>query len=220
MALWYGLMLMPFIAFAVLWWNYRRKQAARNQMADLRWKEIVAKPQAASGTGDVTPTEPPASLRPVGGSVASATTAIKPGLVAAARYEARARVLNNGEVLMLQLLRHALPDHAVLPGLPLDALLSPAPRLSPEVRTAAESVLTNHTADFTVCDGQWRAIAVIELVDPAPVTAPGILREMLAQAGIRHIRISRDSLPRKEALRAQVLGQAPVDDAPAARHSI
>lgn len=122
--------------------------------------------------------------------------------------------------LMLQLLRHALPDHAVLPGLPLDALLSPAPRLSPEVRTAAESVLTNHTADFTACDGQWRAIAVIELVEPAPVTAPGILREMLAQAGIRHLWISRYSLPRKQALRAQVLGQAPVDDVPAAQNTI
>lgn len=212
-ALWYGLMLLPFVVFVVLWWNYRRKQAAREQLADLRWKELAAKPPAAFGalaSANSVPVATSPIVRSDSGAAGGVAT-VQAVLPSGARFEARARVLDAVEVLMLQLLRHALPDHTVLPRLPLDVLVLPVPRLSAEVRAGAEALLTTYTVDFTVCDSQWRPVAVIELTDSAAGEGREILRSIAAQAGIRYLRIPRDSLPRKEALRAKVLGEAAAD---------
>ena len=42
--IWYLLVLAPFIVIPFLWWNYRRKQKARERAADERWKEMLSKP--------------------------------------------------------------------------------------------------------------------------------------------------------------------------------
>jgi hypothetical protein len=46
-ALWYLLILAPFIAVPILWWAYRRRQAERERLASERWQQIVSKPAAA-----------------------------------------------------------------------------------------------------------------------------------------------------------------------------
>lgn len=196
-ALWYLLVLAPFIAIPILWWHYRRKQAARERMASERWQKIVSNSagveQAVAGT-------------------AAPIQASPSGQTLQAPYQRRDRLLDPAHTLMYYLLRTALAEHEVLTQVSLDRLLMvPAhtPGLEQERRMRG---LAQHAVAFVVCDKTMQPLAAVDLLEaeaPAALTAaPDFRSQCFAHSGIRYVRIARTALPKRHEVRALVLGEA------------
>lgn len=190
-AIWYLLVLAPFIAIPILWWSYRRKVAARESIADARWQKLVS---AAKADPAVTQTTMP-----------STAVAARTG------YAPRARTLDPVQTVLYYLLKNGLPDHEVMPLVVLASVLEVPAEVTGSEREQRLRSLAQHTVDFVVCNKALQPVAVIELTvhEPAaPVPAPArdFKAGSLAEAGIRHLRLSRKGLPKREALRSLVLG--------------
>lgn len=183
-AILYLLLLAPFIAIPVLWWNYRRKNAAREDFADTRWQEMLG--NATAGVA-AAPAEP---------------------VPVAAAYVARSKTLDPAQALLYYLLKNGLPDHEVMPQVGLARVIDVEAGIAGSDREQRLRALAQHTVDFLVCNKALQPVAVIDLPLQEPaVPAPQDFKTLsLAGAGIRYLRLSRKSLPRREALRALVLG--------------
>jgi len=70
--------------------------------------------------------------------------------------------------------------------------------------------LAQHRVDFVICNKALQPVAAIDLLEheaPAALTAaPDFKSQCLAQAGIRHLRLVRTALPKRQDVRALVLG--------------
>jgi len=194
---WYLLILAPFVAIPVLWWNYRRKQVAREREAGERWQEILSKP-----------------ARTVNGAASAATdSASAPVLateapVTSSPYRLQARVLDQSETLAYYLLRTGLPEYEVLTRVGLDRLLTP---LVEADHGRSLRGLSQYAVDFVLCDKAMRPLVAVDLLQaeaPAALTAaPDFKAQCLAHTGIRYIRIPRNALPKRQDVRALVLGE-------------
>jgi hypothetical protein len=184
-AIWYLLVLAPFIAIPILWWHFRRRAAERESMADARWQKLV--------------------------STATADSAAAPASVAAglAVYTRRSRTLDPAQTVLYYLLKNSLPDHEVMPLVSLAAVLEVSAQTTGSEREQRLGSLARHNADFVVCNKALQPLVVIDLPlqeMPVPVQQDFKTRS-LGEAGIRYLRLSRKALPRREALRALVLGE-------------
>jgi hypothetical protein len=79
-AFWYLLILAPFIVIPILWWNFRRKQAQKEELAGMRWERLVITAR-------------------VDDAPAAAATAATP------EYRRRERLLDAGQTLVYLLLK-------------------------------------------------------------------------------------------------------------------
>lgn len=197
--MWYLLVLAPFIAVPVLWWNYRRKQAAREQASGARWESIVKEAVSA-------PAAPPGAA-----SSSSAPVAATPQSSAGAnRYGMRERVLDPAQTVLYYLLKNCLADHEIMPLVALSSVLSVPAEISGSPREQRLRALARETVDFVICDKSMKPVAVIDLLaEEAPAaltTAPDFRTQCLAQSGVRHLCLVRTALPRREELRGLVLG--------------
>lgn len=184
-AIWYLLVLAPFIAIPVLWWNHRRKAAERAQEADARWRQLVG------GAGTAAAASPAAA--PAGGNAA---------------YARRLRTLDPVESLLYLLLKSRLADHEVMPKLALSLVLEVPADMTGGEREQRMRALSQHTVDFVICNKAMQAVAAIDLTDTAAALPPGAAfkTRAFAQAGIRYVQWPRQALPRRDAVREQVLG--------------
>lgn len=69
--------------------------------------------------------------------------------------------------------------------------------------------LVRHTADFVICNKALQPLAVIDLPEQEAVALTpeqDFKTRSLAEAGIRYLRWSRQALPKRDAVRALVLG--------------
>lgn len=187
-AIWYLLVLAPFIAIPILWWNYRRKVAQREDLSGVRWGQLVNAATADAGTMPAAPQPLPAVQ---------------------GRYVRRDRLLDPAQTVLYYLLKNGLPDHEVMPQVGLANLLErPAAAVSegdPGLRG-----LVQHQVDFVICNKAMQPIAAIDLLEheaPAALTAaPDFKTQCLSQTGIRYLRLSRTALPKRQEVRAVVLG--------------
>lgn len=127
----------------------------------------------------------------------------------------RRKLMTDNEQEFFGRLVVALPDHYVFPQLAMSALIEAA---SSEKKTAHSDRLkiAQQRADYVVCDKQCEVVAVVELDDKTHSRAKDALRDSrLEQAGIRTVRFQSRSKPAVAALRAAVLGTAPVTPMPA-----
>lgn len=183
-AIWYLLVLAPFIAIPVLWWSYRRKAAARESMADARWQKLVSAAKAD-----------PAAAAPAG------------VLETRAAYMRRVRTLDPVQTVLYYLLKNSLPDHEVMPQAGLASVLEVPAEINGGERERRLSGLARHTADFVICNKALQPVAVIDLpLQEAPTPAQDFKARSLAEAGVRYLRLSRKALPKRDAVRALVLG--------------
>lgn len=182
-ALWYLLVLAPFVAIPILWWSYRSKHAAREVFADERWQKLV-------GTATADPAMVPA----------------QPVAVSAA-YAARARTLDPAQTVLYYLLKNSLPDHEVMPQVGLAGVIEVRAEVTGVEREQRLRALAQHTVDFLVCNKTLQPVAVIDLpLQEAETSAQDFKGRSLAEAGIRYLRLSRKALPKRETVRALVLG--------------
>lgn len=185
-AIWYLLVLAPFIAIPVLWWSYRRKVAARESVADARWQKLVSAARA---------------------DPAAAATAVA-ALETRAAYLCRARTLDPVQTVLYYLLKNSLPDHEVMPQVGLACVLEVPAEINGSAREQRLNALARHTVDFVICSKALQPVAVIDLPvqeAAAPTPAQDFKTRSLAGAGIHYLRLSRKALPKRDALRALVL---------------
>lgn len=198
-ALWYLLMLAPFIAILVLWWNYRRKQAAREQVSGARWQSLV-KEAVAPPAGGIAEPQPAATI----------VAAAEPAPAAVAQYGPAERVLDPAQTVLYYLLKNCLTDHEVMPRVALGSVLSVPAEITGSQREQRMRALALETVDFVVCDKKMKPVAVIDLLaQEAPAaltTAPDFRTRCLAQTSIRYLCLVRTALPKREELRGLVLG--------------
>lgn len=185
-ALWYLLLLAPFVAGAVLWLNYRRKHAARERESMLRWQKVVEAKPVAGEAGK------PAS----GGEAQPRKSAL---------VELRPRLLEPADALFYRLLASGLPEHDVFAGVSADRVLVAGAAASPLEREARQRAWSRLIIDFLVCDKSLRPRVAVLLDAGAEQMA---LLEVLRGAGLRCVTVARGSLPRRQEVAAVILGEA------------
>lgn len=200
LAIWYLLMLAPLIAIAIFWWRYRRKQAARERLANERWQQIVSKAAAPGNVASAAVAESAASV---------AAHPSKPAQALAPQpYRRRERLLDPAETLFYFLLRTNIPEYEVLCGVSLQRLLTIATASEAEQERLLRG-LSQHAVDFVLCDKAMQPRVAIDLLAgeaPAALTAaPDFKTQCLAHAGIRYVRIARTALPKRQDVRNVVL---------------
>lgn len=183
-AIWYLLVLAPFIAIPILLWHFRRKTAERESIADARWQKLVSN------------------------SAVDSAAPLAPAPVLAA-YARRSRTLDPAETVLYYLLKNSLPDHEVMARVGLAAVLEVPVQIAGSEREQRLGRLARHTADFVVCNKALQPVAVIDLPrQEMPLPTPQDFKtRSLKEAGVRYLRLSREALPKREALRALVLGE-------------
>lgn len=215
------LVLIPIAAIAYIVWDYRRKMAQRAAVSAGRLTELMgavkevqlsaAAPAPAAEKPAVAPVPPP----PPPATRPEAEAAKSEG----ALYAARERVLSPPQTLLYYLLRTGLPEHVVLARVSLAAVLEAGPGLSGFARDEQTRRLAALTVDFVVADRNMRPVAVVEIAaaDQGSVaeTDRESARTRLAAAGVRYLELDAKKLPRKEAIRAVVLGDAQAAATPA-----
>lgn len=187
-AIWYLLVLAPFIAVPILWWNYRRKVAEREDLSGARWDKLVVTAQNGESAG--------------AGNAA--------GSPAPARYQRRSRMLDPAQTVLYYLLKNGLPDHEVMPQVGLASLLDVAAEIAGGEREQRLRGLAQHRVDFVVCNKAMQPVAAIDLIEqeaPAALTAaPDFRTQCLAHSGVRYLKLVRTALPGRNDIRALVLG--------------
>jgi hypothetical protein len=188
-AIWYLLVLAPFIVIPIAWWSHRRKTAERNSVADVKWQKLISAAKADPA--------------------ATQTAALAMPVAARAGYARRARTLDPVQTVLYYLLKNGLPNHEVMPQVGLASVLEVSAEIVGSEREQRLNGLIRHTVDFVVCNKALQPVAVIDLPLQEPVAltpAQDFKTRSLAEAGIRYLRLSRKALPKREAVRALVLG--------------
>ena len=184
-AIWYLLVLAPFITIPILWWHYRRKVAERESTTDARWQKLVGTATVDSAAASATPVAGPAG------------------------YARRSRTLDPAQTVLYYLLKNSLPDHEVMPQIGLASVLEISAEITGSEREQRLSSLARHTVDFVVCNKALQPVAVIELLvqeAATPTPAQDFRNRCLTEAGVRYLRLSRKALPRRDTVRTLVLG--------------
>jgi hypothetical protein len=225
------LALLPIAAIVYILWDHRRKAAQRELASADRLRELMgATPQpvraertepiaaAASALAVRAVAEPAQSVRAE--PTQSVRTEPAPSVraeptAAAPAYAVRARLLSPPQTLVYYLLRTGLPDHLIFARVTLASVLDAGPDVPGYARNEQIRRLAGHTVDFVVSDKSMKPVAVLKLNAPGGESGtPGEnepARTWLAMAGVRYVELDSAALPRKEGIRALVLG----DGAPA-----
>ena len=202
--LWYLLLLVvPIAVGAYLLWDHRRKAAARAAASAERLTAIL---------GTTTQVPAPATRPSPADNVLTPQPHGNAPPPASPVYAPRDRVLTPPETLLYYLLKTGLPEYHVFAHIALRTVLDAAPGLTGYARNEHTRRLGWHAVDFLVCDRNLRPVAVVELARHDEPQETGAQRKSwIGSAGLRYLSFEPAALPRKEALRALVLGQAHAD---------
>jgi hypothetical protein len=201
---WYLLLfLVPIGIGAYLVWDHKRKVAEREAASAERLNALLA-----AAPHIPTPTQTPLQKADVSAPMVETIAATASPAPPAASYVVRERILSPPETLLYYLLKTGLPECHVFAHVALRAVLDAAPSLSGYARNDHERRVTMHAVDFLVCDRSLRPMAVVELerIDEPNGTA-GARQSWIGSAGLRYLTLPAKALPKKEALRALVLGE-------------
>jgi len=194
---WYFLIfLLPAAIVGYLVLDHRRKAEQRAAASAERLNMILGAtthvPESAPDASAAGKTEPTVAAVP-----------------AQAPYVTRERILTPPQTLLYYLLKTALPEYHVFAQVTLRAFLDAAPSVTGYARNEQTRRLSWHSVDFLVCDRNLKAFAVVELArDDEPAATAGSRESWIGSAGLRYLAFEPNALPRKEALRALVMGDA------------
>jgi hypothetical protein len=201
---WYLLLLVvPIGIAAYLVWDHRRKAAQRAAVSADRLTAILG-----ATTHIPIPDAPRAApaVDPMLNAQRVSATEIPPK---SAVYALRERFLSPPQTLLYYLLKTGLPECHVFAHVALRSVLDAAPGVSGSERNEQTRRLAWHSVDFVVCDRSLRPFAVIELArSEEPQDTAASRKSWIGSAGLRYLVFEATALPRKEALRALVLGEA------------
>jgi hypothetical protein len=191
------LALLPIAAVAYIVWDHRRKIAQREAVSTGRMEELLGVAMHAART------EPAEAHAPV------SEERIEPSSTPAATFVLRERFLSPPQTLLYYLLKTGVPEYLVTAQVPIGSLLEPAPHLAAYAREEQARMFARHVVDFVILDKSTRPFAVVNLVSAAEGLRASAtqMKAWLATAGLRYVELDAAALPRKDAVRALVLGE-------------
>lgn len=190
-------------------WNYRKKSAAREAASQQRFAELLREQVASSGRPVPAPAAaaPVPSLAPV---LQAAPAAATPAPVSApAAGAARGRFLGQHETLLYLLLKTGLPDHEIFANVSLAAVAA-LPAVASE-REQQLRRLAPYQLNFVVCDKNMHIVAAVDFETAGGADTAGIQQfkaDYLKGTGIRLVRVNPTAMPKRDQLRALVVGSA------------
>ena len=193
------LVVIPVAGIGYIVWDHKRKAAAREALSAGRLQQMLG------------PVEP-AHTEQDGGPIRAASEAPVEVTRDSVAYVRCDRVLDPSHTLVYYLLRTALPDYVVFAHVAFASVLAPSPGSSAQSRAAALARLHAHTVDFLVSDRNMQPIAVVQVTAAhANAATAGSPELSLDAVGVRYIELDPAALPRKDAVRAIVLGDDTAD---------
>ncbi len=197
--------LSPIIALAGIVWLYRRKKAEREAASNERFKTFLDQTAGGGGAANVSPAPPaaPPTAPPTEAPAASA-----PVVQSSMRYCVRERLLSSPQTLLYFLLKSSLSEYEVLAQVSSAAVVAVPGGVGGLEREARQRRLAAVVLDFVVCDKSFGPVAVVQCGARAGVAAEStaFARACCESAGLRWIDMAPDALPRREMVRAVVLG--------------
>jgi hypothetical protein len=188
------LLLIPIFAVAYIVWDYRRKTAQRDAANAERLHDVIGAatqvPRPQNSGGGLETARDPASI---------------------VSYVGRERLLTPPQTLLYYLLRSGLPDHVVFPLVTLASVLDTAPAVAEHARREMTRRLADQVVDFVITDKRMRPLTVLKLIGPDYLARNELssTKRWVVEAGLRYVEVDSRQLPRKEAIREVVLGEAP-----------
>jgi hypothetical protein len=187
----------PFIAIAFIVWHYRRQTAMREAASNQRLKQIFNVTTTQESAGVL-----PSALAPVD-AVSMAGVRAQPPM----NYALRKRLLTPAQTLLYYLLKTGLPEHEVLAQVSAASVIDVLAGVSSFKRDTHQRRLAGVVLDFVVCDKSFKAVAAVNCVrEGSAAEGLAFARTCCEPAGLRWIEIAPDALPRRELVRAVVLG--------------
>ena len=187
------LALLPIAGVGYIIWDHKRKAAQREATSAGRMEELIGIAQQAVRGEPIEPSLTPAPREPVPPAVT---------------FVLRERVLSPPQTLLYYLLKTGLPDYLIVAQVPVASLLDPVPTLAAYAREEQARTFARHVVDFAILDKSTRPIAAV-IIGNAADSARGAASQMkawLTAVGLRYVELDAAALPRKEAVRALVLG--------------
>jgi intracellular sulfur oxidation DsrE/DsrF family protein len=195
-------------------WNFQKKTAAREAAAQQRFADLLRGGQGSGGGQSASAPAPAASAStsaPASHAVPAApAVAIPPAAApaaAVAAVAARERFLGQHETLLYLVLKTGLPDHEIFANVSLAAVVAlPA---SGSEREQQIRRLAPYQLDFVVCDKSMHVIAAVDIETAGGADAAGIQQfkaDYLKRAGIRLVRVNPAAMPKRDQVRALVVG--------------
>ncbi|MBM3344529.1 MAG: DUF2726 domain-containing protein [Betaproteobacteria bacterium] len=186
-------------------WNYRQKAAALEAASAQRMKAFLESARAAV---------PPASNAQAHPSTQQTAAAPAPPVRQApppaqvGGFGARSPLLTPEQRVLYLLLKGGLPDHEVLACVSLAALAQPAADLTGFAREAQQRRLADSVLDFVVCDKSMKGVIAVQCGTRAGKAAEqaAFAAACVAAVGMRWLEISPKALPKRDEIRALVLG--------------
>ena len=189
--------LAPVVAVAYLVWAYRKKAAAKAVARRERFERFfgasppgVATSDAASNAGEMAAPQP--SATPASGRAPS--------------YARKEHLLNPHQAQLFQLLKTALPDYEVLVRVSLTAMIEVHSAMQGREREQRLRALAQHVVDCVVCGKDMHVIAAVDL-EAGSSAESRFKSECLKAADVRYVCISPGALPKREEVRALVVGE-------------
>jgi hypothetical protein len=198
------LVLVPVAAFVFLVWSYRKKEAERAAASAERLQLLLVADAAADRAVPASDRADDAAPRPAPvRAVTEKPEATPPAFIP------RERMLTPPQALLYYLLKTTLTDHEIFPRVTLASVLESTSR-APSLAGDANRRLAQHTVDFVVSDKSMHAVAVVEMMNAAThameTEAMKLRSEWVAAAGVRYVRVEAQAMPRRDTVRALILG--------------
>jgi len=192
------------VVFAI--WNFRRKAAASKAASAARFEQLLK--ERAQMPANPQPSSSAAAPARESSASANATAAVVGTPPAAASPAATQRFLGQAESLLYYLLKAGLPGFEIFAGVSLARVVG-----TPGNGRDREQLvrrLSQYQLDFVICDKSMRVVAVVDVESAAGAATAGdqsFKSDILRQAGIRVIRINLAAPPRREQVRALIIGE-------------
>jgi hypothetical protein len=192
------LLLVPVVAVAYVVWDYLRRTARRDAATAERLHEVINIAAQVPRAIQERTVRSDTDLRDSEGGAPIVS------------YVRRERLLSAPQTLLYYMLKNELPDQLVFAEMTLASVLETAPGVAEHARPELARRLRDHKIDFIVSDKRMHAIAALKLNSPAEEARNELssAQRWLSEAGIRYVEIDARALPRKEAIRTIVLGEA------------
>jgi hypothetical protein len=188
------LALLPIAAVAYIVWDHKRKVAQREAASAGRMEELLGIAQHAARGQQIEPSLAPAAP-------------VEPA--PSAPFVLRERLLSPPQTLLYYLLKTGLPEYLIVAQVPVASLLDPAAHLAAYAREEQARMFARHIVDFVILDKSTRPLTVVTLASAGDSISAAAtqMKTWMSAVGLRYLELDPAALPRKEAVRALVLGE-------------
>jgi hypothetical protein len=186
-------------------WAHRRNHSARAAARNERLAQLVgeADPLAAAALRSAQAAAAPAP-------VAQKTAEPPPAATSEARelvtgYAARSRLFAPEHAVLYYILKTGLPEFEVLAHVSLSELVEAPADMQGWERERRRRALSSHIVHCAVVSKKLQVVAAVDIV-PAGAHQPVFKMECLDAVGVRYLRVDPKRMPKRQEVRALILG--------------